>query len=777
MILEGKTDTILMEDGDVQDSTKMEIDADSHIFLMRMLSKFYSDGIGSLIRETASNALDSHRECGVNEPIIVSFKKNKDGNYEFSVQDFGCGLDDMDVENIIKKYGKSTKRLKENQLGAFGLGFKSPLAYTSSFYFIGRKGGIERKWMLYESDDESNRIDLLNEAPTTERNGVKVIVPVKFSDASQFWKKIMQQLAYFENVYFDCTDWGTSVHNDKVKIVRADNFQWSSLNADNGMHICLDNVYYPIDYDKLGITRIQFPVGLRFSLTDGLFPVPNREQLKYTAEAKKIILDKIVLVADYFVSKYNDSIEETDDIFNIFSHYSSNHRSIPSFDGTNKLDITVLEKYSKLKFLEPKLKGLKYLKPRRVYELRDYLIAEYGTKYTFSSGRFTLEKEGGWKGRIDLEKVKNGEVYLFSELTAHKKAYLRDTLINGRYAQKYFVKRSKPFRLGHEGAKGKFTGRGYDSYYTILGLHSIPKKEWRERIKEWQYLVSLAVSKFIDVDKIDIPQSWFDSRKKKRVEIMEKNGTKERRKKLTGEITGKVGKPLERFVSGKECKFVSEVFQMKDAYKDKVFTIYGSDENEPLFQKLYTILVKKDIRLVILSERELKNMKDIQLHNWMEIGKFMTGKHRIFRRAVTAYLIYKLQKDFEQVFNKYYLLKEISTPLWEKMTKLQEYNKKYYTRGDDALYATMLSVADEYKLYDTSIYNVYKEVEFILNRLSFIEPMFSKLYYETEKKYIKAIRDLFKYYKQRVDWQHYKLVVNEESIEVVEKELETVDEF
>jgi hypothetical protein len=38
MILEGKTDTLLIEEGEVQESTKMQIDEDSHIFLMRMLS-------------------------------------------------------------------------------------------------------------------------------------------------------------------------------------------------------------------------------------------------------------------------------------------------------------------------------------------------------------------------------------------------------------------------------------------------------------------------------------------------------------------------------------------------------------------------------------------------------------------------------------------------------------------------------------------------------------------------------------------------------------------
>jgi HSP90 family molecular chaperone len=55
------------------------------------------------------------------KPIIVSFGRNSEDNYEFSVEDFGTGLDADDVKNIISKYGKSTKRLSNNELGMMGL--------------------------------------------------------------------------------------------------------------------------------------------------------------------------------------------------------------------------------------------------------------------------------------------------------------------------------------------------------------------------------------------------------------------------------------------------------------------------------------------------------------------------------------------------------------------------------------------------------------------------------------------------------------------------------
>lgn len=120
MILEKQTENIVFEEGESQETFKTEIDIDSLHFLKQMLSKFYSDAIGSLIREVTSNALDSHREAGVTDPIIVRFQKDPQGNYEFSVEDFGIGINRETIDNILKKYGKSTKRYTADQLGAYG---------------------------------------------------------------------------------------------------------------------------------------------------------------------------------------------------------------------------------------------------------------------------------------------------------------------------------------------------------------------------------------------------------------------------------------------------------------------------------------------------------------------------------------------------------------------------------------------------------------------------------------------------------------------------------
>jgi hypothetical protein len=115
--------------------------------------------------------------------------------------------------------------------------------------------------------------------------------------------KIKEQLAYFESVYFDVEGM-----NNQFNIFRSEHYQISELATDRHLHVCLDNVYYPLDFEKLGINRIDMKMGLRFTLTDGIFPTPNRESLRYTQEAKQIILNKIKVLADDFVNKFNESI-------------------------------------------------------------------------------------------------------------------------------------------------------------------------------------------------------------------------------------------------------------------------------------------------------------------------------------------------------------------------------------------------------------------------------------------------------------------------------------
>ena len=750
MILEKQTQAVVLQEGEqTQDSIGMSLDLDSAQILMQMLSKnLYSDDIGSTVRECASNALDSHRRAGTTDPIIVSFGANKDGNYEFSVEDFGIGLDAEDVKNIISKYGKSTKRNSANELGMMGLGFKAPLAYCSSFYFVCRKNGVERKYMMYEGEDV-NTIDLLYETSTEQKNGVKVIVPVRFYDRSSFVSKIKEQLAYFENVYFNVD----GIDND-FTIMRHEHFQWSPMSTNSQLHICLDNVYYPIDFVKLGIDTIYFPVGLRFSLTDGLFPTPNRESLRYTTEAKAVIMNKLQSVANFFVEKYNETVQDTTDIWAAMEHFRHSDRNLNLF-GKNGLNVSYFAKFATIGFASPKVDGVYYQTVEYYNRIRESMFGEYVMKHEVSRGRF-CKANSYW----DLSRRYGETIYVYSDrLSGIKKEYLKS--LNRRGHTEYIVKKEKSFKLG----SSKEALAGYENYYKILQLNKFQKSEWRNVIKEFQEMVRRVTASFINLDTLQVPQEFIDSKKK----ISFTNGVagpKERRKKLEGELTGKVATALERAVYGQNAKFVPTVFQMKNAHRNPYLLVYGNSTHQTTFDKMFSVFPFHSTRFMVLSERELKRMEEIDLHNWIHIDKFMEGDHIVFKRAATAYLINELSKDYAEVFNRIDKIGDISTELYKKMLMLDSYKRKYHLHGDNSLYQSIIKLAEEKNLFDLSVYSVYNEVKDVFAMLPFLKPMFGMMsrYGSNSNGVNDAVRDLFKYYKQRVDWKHYNIKLNDEVV-------------
>ena len=755
MKLEKQINHEVLEVGEEQQSFSTEIDIESLQFLKQMLSKFYSDPIGSLIREVTSNALDSHREIGSEEPIIVSFGRNKDDNYEFSVEDFGIGVNIETIETILRKYGKSTKRNSATQLGCYGLGWKSPIAYTSSFYFIGRKNGKEIKAMMFESEEDID-INILYESNTTEPNGCKVIVPVKYEDKYSFTDRIREQLAYFENVYFNVD----GITNDFL-IHRSDIFQFSEINQDNNLHICLDNVYYPIDFSKLGIKNINIPIGLRFGLEDGIFPIPNREQLKYSPATKQIVLDKIKELADYMVEIYNEKLKDEEDILSIFKHNDNSSRYV-ILNGKN-LQINDLLSYSTVAVKEPKLKSLKILDIKDIHSMKSYILGEYERKYRMRNGTISDMGLRHWNTQINLSDVTNEYNYFYKDVIGgNKKAWLKETL---SYNQDYnFIRKNKSYKLGD------FRSRSFNTYYEILNLKKIPKKKWREAIKEYQEIQEKLIKSMKFLDDIDVPQEWLDARKKTRI------STGDKKVKLQGDIICKLAQPSQRY--GNNATFKSEVFKLEQLPRDKMLTIYANHEDKDKLDALYGAVKRQKIRVISLSTRETGIVEKAGIHNLISYTKFMKGKNAPFKRLVTSYLVKKLISQYTSTFNQRARLISISTSLHDKLALLVQYYKHNYESDNEEVYEAMLVVAEEHNLFDENVYSEYLHTKYLLENLNFLNPIMSKLTgynsKEVEDDFKQIICDLFKYNKFRINYENYNITFNKKKEEEIVEEQELV---
>jgi hypothetical protein len=352
-----------------------------------------------------------------------------------------------------------------------------------------------------------------------------------------------------------------------------------------------------------------------------------------------------------------------------------------------------------------------------------------------------------------------------NRLTGNMKDYLKFKYPSGRWDNdRYICKKTKSYELG-----GPLDTKGtrlseYCTYYDILQLRKFPKNQWRDVIREFQYIQRSITSSFINIDDIVIPQEWLDARKK--VNIAISGGA--RRLKLKGEIVGKELKPLERDVQGKYSKQVSTIYDLAKMHQEERLMVYGKAEYGETMDRLFSLVKPNKVGFIIFSERELKNLAQINIHNWMPIETFMKGENKPFKRIITAHLISNLIQSNRATFEKSHNLNTISKSLADKLSELSLYKSRNHLHGSDKLFEAMLEVAEANKLFDTEIYSTYLEVKNILQRLPFINILLKQFSsYGNNSEMQDVLADMFKYYKYRIDWERYGVTIQEKVSEEV----------
>lgn len=167
------------------DEFKMTIDPNSMQHIISRLTDLYEDPIKATVREIISNAIDAtqHVDLKNRKPIDITVPGTF--QHEFIVTDHALGLTLDEVKNIYTRYGASTKRTDFTQIGAYGLGSKSPLSYTSSFNVRTAKDGYETE-LLISIEDGKNNVKVVSHEPTDKDNYMTVAIPVREDDTNKF---------------------------------------------------------------------------------------------------------------------------------------------------------------------------------------------------------------------------------------------------------------------------------------------------------------------------------------------------------------------------------------------------------------------------------------------------------------------------------------------------------------------------------------------------------------------------------------------------------------
>lgn len=295
------TDTIKVQGNLEGQKVLMGFDENSIEHIMSVLTDLYSDPELAVIREYSTNAWDSHVEAGISRPIEVSTPGSL--SPYFRVKDFGVGLSVDDITDIYSKYGASTKRNSNDQVGMLGLGCKSALTYSPQFNIISVRNGV--KVHVSVSRIESGRpvMEIVDTVSTNDPNGVEIVIPVK--NYNQIEQKAKEFFKYWPA--------GSVLLNGK----EPERFAGEEVTNDIYMcpgsgesRIVMGNVSYPCKEALSSIYSYNFHV-VAFVPIGSIQFTPSREELHYTSLTKSTINDLRTKFDKNLEGKVRSEIEDS----------------------------------------------------------------------------------------------------------------------------------------------------------------------------------------------------------------------------------------------------------------------------------------------------------------------------------------------------------------------------------------------------------------------------------------------------------------------------------
>lgn len=298
----------------VMGSSGFAISNSAHMF--RILSDgLYSDKIAAVLREIGANAMDAHIMAGKGDlPFEVKLPSRLDST--FHIKDFGPGLDDQEVRELYTTYGWSSKQDSNEVTGAFGLGSKSPFAYTDSFSICAVKNGVKRVYTAHKDDEDKPVVSLLSESPADPdwQAGVMVTFPVPPEDVNEFTHKAGLIFRWFK---VKPTILGAKVNVDEPKFgTRGSNFAiGAEAQCDQLARVVMANVAYPLNASRLDnledVSKALLGCHVHLFLATGsVMPTPNREDLQYDKTSRPAIAAALRSAAEEVAREIYNRVNE-----------------------------------------------------------------------------------------------------------------------------------------------------------------------------------------------------------------------------------------------------------------------------------------------------------------------------------------------------------------------------------------------------------------------------------------------------------------------------------
>jgi hypothetical protein len=384
----------------------------------------------------------------------------------FEVHDEGVGVGMQRLFGILE-VGYSTKRLRKDALGAWGVGAKVGLSTEAPYYTITTAhNGILYKVRVYNRkyqsligpfnidtgldnfpiSNQNDPSEVIYGEPYEGKNFYKIEVPVLKSSKQAFIDAVKKQLLYMKDVTFHVVDQYGSKEIDflaptfynSANIILSDNNYYSKPHVvvvKGDMESEIGVCYGFLDFEQMEASPIHGNIGIKCPIrqvtvdedgnevviNEGVSVTTSRESLIYDSSTIAFINAQFAKAKDEATEIVEKSLDTTD-----FHEWIKACRSMTSLSDSNKV-LSRLKKICDLDDMTPTFKG-ESSHPIMYNQIASIFFAGYTiTKHTKNriDGRRQVKREraSNWN-EIDLTKL-----YLKDADTSRiKELYMLDTI-------------------------------------------------------------------------------------------------------------------------------------------------------------------------------------------------------------------------------------------------------------------------------------------------------------------------------------------------------------
>jgi anti-sigma regulatory factor (Ser/Thr protein kinase) len=218
---------------------------------IELLYSQYVNPIQTCVQELVSNAFDAHRDANKNDVPVKITIPNELNEFYFSVRDFGNSMDVDTIKNVYMRVNASTKSNSNKSIGGFGIGSKTPWAYTDTFILKTFLDGLETQYALVKG---RSSVAVVYSGKTDEPNGVEVVFQTKPNDKTAFFQAV-RRISLAAKVK-PIVNTKIPLHFNSVDIINSNvSFAKDDLLESNEVYLNIGGVLYKLDPDFLGYTE------------------------------------------------------------------------------------------------------------------------------------------------------------------------------------------------------------------------------------------------------------------------------------------------------------------------------------------------------------------------------------------------------------------------------------------------------------------------------------------------------------------------------------------